>query len=144
MKTLLIRFLILAFGVWNKSPKHRSKRTLRCVCVLWCFDSNLECHLKFEVWNSFLILSCLSVMLTSVHAHDKQSLIELQDLLKRNKPKIIVRPHVYHMTALMTVVKITLTVLMTIVKITLCFNDRRKDHAYSTLMTIVKITLTLL
>ncbi|XP_026888194.2 interleukin-15 [Electrophorus electricus] len=89
MKTLLIRFLILAFGVWNKSPKHRSKRTLRCVCVLWCFDSNLECHLKFEVWNSFLILSCLSVMLTSVHAHDKQSLIELQDLLKRNKPKII-------------------------------------------------------
>ncbi|XP_076830090.1 interleukin-15 isoform X2 [Brachyhypopomus gauderio] len=87
MFTRLIRFLILVFGFWNKPPKHNSKRTLRCVCFLWCFDSNLECHLNIEVWNSFLILSCLSVLLTSVHAHDTQNLIELKSLLETMKSK---------------------------------------------------------
>ncbi|XP_036430899.1 interleukin-15 isoform X2 [Colossoma macropomum] len=57
--------------------------TARCASLLWCFDSNLENHLNIEVWNSFLILSC--VFLTTVDAHADSSLEEVLDMLKKMK-----------------------------------------------------------
>ncbi|XP_072533231.1 interleukin-15 isoform X2 [Salminus brasiliensis] len=61
------------------------KGTVRCVSLHWCFDSNLEYHLNTEVWNSFLILSCLGVFWTTVDAHATASLEEIRDVLQEMK-----------------------------------------------------------
>ncbi|XP_066535853.1 interleukin-15 [Hoplias malabaricus] len=82
MTIFLTLYLILVLGIWSKPRKHRSKGTVRCICLLWCFDSNLEYHLNIEVWNSFLILSYLSVFLTTVDATDSR-FIELRNVLKQ-------------------------------------------------------------
>ncbi|XP_062852460.1 interleukin-15 [Trichomycterus rosablanca] len=75
-------FLVLIAGFSNKRKRQKSKRSVRCFCVPWCFDRNLEYHLNLEVWNSFLIMSCLSALLTHVDAHHKdQSIQELQNAL---------------------------------------------------------------
>ncbi|KAK2852320.1 hypothetical protein Q7C36_007521 [Tachysurus vachellii] len=86
MSLLLILFLILVSGFGSKPRKHKSKRTLRCICVVWGIGSNLEYHITLEGWNSFLILSCLSVFTTRVDAHSEQSLKELQVVLKNMTP----------------------------------------------------------
>ncbi|XP_037394783.1 interleukin-15 [Pygocentrus nattereri] len=83
MTILLTLYLILFLGFWSKPKKHTSKGTTRCVCLLWCFGSNLENHLNIEVWNSFLILSC--AFLTTVDAHHESSLVELRVLLQKGK-----------------------------------------------------------
>ncbi|KAG7333741.1 hypothetical protein KOW79_002148 [Hemibagrus wyckioides] len=88
MSFLLILFLILVSGFGSKPRKHKSKRTLRCICAVWGIGSNLEYHITLEGWNSFLILSCLSVFTTRVDAHKEQSLKELQLVLNNMTPWI--------------------------------------------------------
>ncbi|KAL7889419.1 hypothetical protein AOLI_G00016770 [Acnodon oligacanthus] len=83
MTVLLTLYLILFLAFWSKPKKHKSKGTTRCICLLWCFGSNLENHLNIEVWNSFLILSC--AFLTTVDGHSESSLAELQTLLEKSK-----------------------------------------------------------
>ncbi|KAL6487865.1 hypothetical protein MHYP_G00044910 [Metynnis hypsauchen] len=83
MTILLTLYLILLLGFWSKPKKHKSKGITRCICLLWCFGSNLENHLNIEVWNSFLILSC--AFLTTVDAQSQSSLAELQNLLETRK-----------------------------------------------------------
>ncbi|XP_060782490.1 interleukin-15 [Neoarius graeffei] len=84
--SFLLLFLILISGFGNKPKKHKSKRTLRCIYVVWGVGSNLECHINLEGWNSFLLLSCLSVFATHVDAHGEQSLRELQEVLRNMTP----------------------------------------------------------
>ncbi|XP_053478010.1 interleukin-15 [Ictalurus furcatus] len=86
MSLLLIVFLVLVSGFGSKPRKQKSKRTLRCICVVWGLGSNLEYHINLEGWNSFLILSCLSLFTTHVNAHSHQSLIELQVVLNEMAP----------------------------------------------------------
>ncbi|KAF7710112.1 interleukin-15 [Silurus meridionalis] len=86
MSFLLILFFIVVSGFGSKPRKNKSKRTVRCICVVWCIGRNLEYHITLEGWNSFLILSCLSVFTTHVDAHSEQSLQELQILLKNMTP----------------------------------------------------------
>ncbi|KAF4090669.1 hypothetical protein AMELA_G00055010 [Ameiurus melas] len=86
MSLLLIVFFVLVSGFGSKPRKQKSKRTLRCICVVWGVGSNLEYHINLEGWNSFLILSCLSVFTTHVNAHSHQSLVELQHVLNDMAP----------------------------------------------------------
>ncbi|XP_051983459.1 interleukin-15 isoform X1 [Xyrauchen texanus] len=74
-------FLALIVGFWNKSPKLKAMRTGRCGCNHWCFENHLECPLNTEVWNSFLILSCLSALMPMADSHATQTLQEIQSAL---------------------------------------------------------------
>ncbi|MCI4376086.1 hypothetical protein PGIGA_G00184060 [Pangasianodon gigas] len=86
MSFLLVLFFILVSGFGSKPKKHKSKRTLRCICIVRGVGNNLEYHINLEGWNSFLILSCLSVFTTRVDAHSEQSLKDLQEVLKNMTP----------------------------------------------------------
>ncbi|XP_049337635.1 interleukin-15 [Astyanax mexicanus] len=84
MTVLQTLYLVLVLGIWSKPRKlHRSKGTVRCASLRWCSDSNLENHLNTEVWNSFLILSCLSVFWTTVSAHAVANLQEIDRVLTK-------------------------------------------------------------
>ncbi|XP_051561625.1 interleukin-15-like [Myxocyprinus asiaticus] len=76
--TLMTLFLALIVGFWNKSAKRKAMRTGRCGCNHWCFENHLECPLNTEVWNSFLILSCLSALLPMADSHEMQTLQDLE------------------------------------------------------------------
>ncbi|XP_051559496.1 interleukin-15 [Myxocyprinus asiaticus] len=78
-------FLALIAGFWNKSPKLKAMRTGKCGCNHGCFENHLECPLNTEVWNSFLILSCLSALLPMADSHAMQTLLELQSALNQTE-----------------------------------------------------------
>ncbi|KAI5107720.1 interleukin 15 [Silurus meridionalis] len=78
--------VVITFPLDSSAKWSGCYRTVRCICVVWCIGRNLEYHITLEGWNSFLILSCLSVFTTHVDAHSEQSLQELQILLKNMTP----------------------------------------------------------
>ncbi|XP_052462907.1 interleukin-15 [Carassius gibelio] len=83
---LMTLFLVFTVGFWNKPAKLKSKRTGRYACNPWCFESHMECLLSSEVWNSILILSCLSVLLPLAGGNEMQAMTDLQIVLKETKP----------------------------------------------------------
>ncbi|XP_067260398.1 interleukin-15 [Chanodichthys erythropterus] len=79
---LMTLFLAFIVGFWNRPPKLKTRRTGRCVYNPWCFENHMECLLNSEVWNSILILSCLSALLPMAEGHAMQALKDLQKALK--------------------------------------------------------------
>uniref|UniRef100_A0A673GMY0 Interleukin n=1 Tax=Sinocyclocheilus rhinocerous TaxID=307959 RepID=A0A673GMY0_9TELE len=65
------------------------QRTGRCACNPWCFENHMECPLNSEVWNSILILSCLSALLPVAEGHKTQALQDIQDALQDNETKLL-------------------------------------------------------
>ncbi|KAI7810512.1 IL-15-like protein [Triplophysa rosa] len=84
MILMTICFAIIV-GFRNKPPKLKTMRIVRCGCNPWCIESHLECHLNSEVWNSFLILSCLSALLPVADSHEMQALKDLQNALNQTR-----------------------------------------------------------
>ncbi|XP_026118611.1 uncharacterized protein LOC113097579 isoform X1 [Carassius auratus] len=82
---LMTHFLAFIVGLWNKPAKLKSMRTGRCACNPWCFENHMECPLNSEVWNSILILSCLSALLPVAEGHAPQALRDLQDALNKTR-----------------------------------------------------------
>ncbi|XP_043093036.1 interleukin-15 isoform X2 [Puntigrus tetrazona] len=82
---LVTLFLALTAGLWNKPTRLKSMRTGRCACNLWCFENRMECPLNSEVWNSILILSCLSALLPVAEGHAMQALLDIQGALNHTK-----------------------------------------------------------
>ncbi|XP_065151334.2 interleukin-15 isoform X1 [Paramisgurnus dabryanus] len=80
--TLLLAIII---GVRNKPTKQKTMRSGRCACNHWCFENHLECPLNSEVWNSFLILSCLSALLPVADSQRVQELKDLQNALEKTE-----------------------------------------------------------
>ncbi|XP_051765777.1 interleukin-15 [Ctenopharyngodon idella] len=78
---LMTLFLAFIVGFWKRPPKLKPRRTGRCVCNPWCFENHMECLLNSEVWNSILILSCLSALLPMAEGHAMQALKDLQKAL---------------------------------------------------------------
>ncbi|XP_048052059.1 interleukin-15 isoform X2 [Megalobrama amblycephala] len=78
---LMTLFLAFIVGFWNRPPKLKTRRTGRCVYNPWCFENHMECLLNSEVWNSILILSCLSALLPVAEGHAMQALKDLQKAL---------------------------------------------------------------
>uniref|UniRef100_A0A671QPM7 Interleukin n=1 Tax=Sinocyclocheilus anshuiensis TaxID=1608454 RepID=A0A671QPM7_9TELE len=65
------------------------QRTRRCACNPWCFENHMECLLNSEVWNSILILSCLSALLPVAEGHAMQALKDLQNALRDKETKLL-------------------------------------------------------
>ncbi|XP_073690587.1 uncharacterized protein [Garra rufa] len=86
---LMTLFLAFIVGSWNKTAKLKPKRTGRCACNPWCFENHMECPLNSEVWNSILILSCLSALLPVAEGHETQALRDLQNALQDNETKLL-------------------------------------------------------
>ncbi|KAK2909302.1 hypothetical protein Q8A67_005139 [Cirrhinus molitorella] len=86
---LMTLFLAFIVGSWNKPAKLKSKKTGRCACNPWCFENHMECPLNSEVWNSILILSCLSALLPVAEGHEWQALRDLQNALRDNETKLL-------------------------------------------------------
>ncbi|XP_050969429.1 interleukin-15 isoform X2 [Labeo rohita] len=86
---LLTLFLAFIVGSWNKPAKPKSRRTGRCACNPWCFENHMECPLNSEVWNSILILSCLSALLPVAESHRVQGLRDLQKALEDEQIKLL-------------------------------------------------------
>ncbi|XP_016145418.1 uncharacterized protein [Sinocyclocheilus grahami] len=86
---LMTLFLAFIVGLWNKPTKLKSMRTGRCACNPWCFENHMECPLNSEVWNSILILSCLSALLPVAEGHKTQALQDIQDALQDSKTKLL-------------------------------------------------------
>ncbi|XP_016396355.1 uncharacterized protein LOC107730128 isoform X2 [Sinocyclocheilus rhinocerous] len=86
---LMTLFLAFIVGLWNKPTKLKSMRTGRCACNPWCFENHMECPLNSEVWNSILILSCLSALLPVAEGHKTQALQDIQDALQDNETKLL-------------------------------------------------------
>ncbi|XP_016415667.1 interleukin-15-like [Sinocyclocheilus rhinocerous] len=86
---LMTLFLVFIVGFWNKPAKLKSKRTGRCACNPWCFENHMECLLNSEVWNSILILSCLSALLPVAESHAMQALKDLQNALRDKETKLL-------------------------------------------------------
>ncbi|XP_067296931.1 interleukin-15 isoform X5 [Pseudorasbora parva] len=82
---LMTLFLAFIVGFWNRPPKLKAKRTGRCVCNPWCNEIRMECLLNSEVWNSILILSCLSALLPMAEGHAMQVLRDLQNALNETE-----------------------------------------------------------
>ncbi|KAK7161219.1 hypothetical protein R3I94_004032 [Phoxinus phoxinus] len=80
---LMTLFIAFIAGFWNRPPKLKARRTGRCVCNPWCFENHMECLLNSEVWNSILILSCLSALLPM--AEGIQALRDLQRALEKTE-----------------------------------------------------------
>ncbi|XP_077102048.1 interleukin-15 [Siphateles boraxobius] len=78
----MILMTLFIAGFWNRPPKLKARRTGRCVCNSCCFENHMECLLNSEVWNSILILSCLSALLPMADGHAMQALRELQSALE--------------------------------------------------------------
>lgn len=82
-------FLVFIAGLWiNKPAKLKSMRTGRCACNTLCFENHMECHWNSEVWNSILILSCLSALLPLTEGqagHPEQGLEDLLTILENHK-----------------------------------------------------------
>uniref|UniRef100_A0A8C2JJL6 Interleukin n=1 Tax=Cyprinus carpio TaxID=7962 RepID=A0A8C2JJL6_CYPCA len=86
---LMTLFLVFIVGIWNKPAKLKSKRTGRCACNPWCFENHMECPLNSEVWNSILILSCLSALLPVAEGNEMQALKDLQNALQDKETKLL-------------------------------------------------------
>ncbi|KAG1956050.1 interleukin [Pimephales promelas] len=82
---MILMSLFIAFiaGFWNRPPKLKARRTGRCVCNPWCFENHMECLLNSEVWNSILILSCLSALLPVAEGQAMQALEDLRGALEK-------------------------------------------------------------
>ncbi|XP_056589868.1 interleukin-15 [Triplophysa dalaica] len=84
MILMTICFAIIV-GFRNKPPKLKTMRIVRCGCNPWCIETHLECPLNSEVWNSFLILSCLSALMPVADSHKIQALIDLKNALNQTR-----------------------------------------------------------